>query len=64
MALVIDADECTACGVCEPECPREAIEEGDDVFEIDADLCTECEEEGEPQCIPVCPVDCIAKATK
>ena len=38
MALFIDPDECTACGVCEPECPREAIEEEDDVFVIDPDL--------------------------
>ena len=34
---------------------------GANVFEIDADLCTECVEEGEPQCVPVCPGDCIAK---
>jgi len=28
---------------------------------IDPDLCTECKEEGEPMCVPVCPVDCIEK---
>jgi ferredoxin len=31
-------DECINCGVCEPECPNEAISEGEDFYEIDADL--------------------------
>ena len=35
-------DECINCGVCEPECPNGAISEGEDFYEIDADLCTEC----------------------
>ncbi len=60
MALTIN-DECIACGVCEPECPRDAITEGD-VYVIDPEKCTECAEEGEPQCQPVCPVDAILKA--
>lgn len=61
MAMKI-TDECTNCAACEPECPREAIFEGDEFFEIDAAKCTECEEEGEPLCVEVCPVDCIIKA--
>lgn len=28
--LVINPDECIDCGVCEPECPAEAIEPGDE----------------------------------
>ncbi len=60
MALLIN-DECINCGACEPECPREAIFEGDELYEIDGSKCTECEEEGNPQCIEVCPVDCIEK---
>lgn len=61
MAMMIN-DDCTACGVCEPECPNEAISEGDPIYIIDADKCTECAdlEEG-PQCVAVCPVDCIVK---
>ncbi len=35
-------DECINCGVCEPECPNGAISEGEDFYEIDAELCTEC----------------------
>ena len=52
-------DECINCGVCEPECPNEAISEGEDIYEIDADLCTECVGfHGEEACQEVCPVDC------
>ena len=61
MALLIN-DECVNCGVCEPECPNEAISEGDDLYLIDWAKCTECVGHHEdPQCIEVCPVDCILK---
>ncbi len=61
MALLIN-DECVNCGVCEPECPNEAISEGDDMYVIDWAKCTECVgHHEEPQCIEVCPVDCILK---
>jgi ferredoxin len=59
MALMI-TDECINCDVCEPECPNEAISQGDEVYVIDANLCTECVGHYDtPQCIEVCPVDCI-----
>lgn len=59
MALRI-TDECIACGVCEPECPNNAISEGEEVFVIDPDLCRECEGDYDsPRCQEVCPVDCI-----
>jgi ferredoxin len=52
-------DECINCGACEPECPNGAISEGDGIYVINPELCTECvgffEEE---QCQAVCPVDC------
>ena len=52
-------DECINCGVCEPECPNGAISEGEDFYEIDEDLCTECVGfHGEEACQEVCPVDC------
>ena len=52
-------DECINCGVCEPEYPNEAISEGEDFYEIDADLCTECVGFlGDDACQEVCPVDC------
>jgi len=59
MALMI-TDECINCDVCEPECPNDAISPGDEIYEIDPDLCTECVGHYETsQCVEVCPVDCI-----
>jgi ferredoxin len=59
MALII-TDECIACDACREECPNGAIEEGDPVYFIEVDRCTECIGHfDEPQCIEVCPVDCI-----
>lgn len=59
MSLKI-TDECINCDVCEPECPNGAISQGADVYVIDPTLCTECVGHYDtPQCIEVCPVDCI-----
>ncbi len=61
MSLLI-TDECINCDVCEPECPNEAIYMGDEIYEIDPTKCTECVGHyDEPQCVEVCPVDCIPK---
>ncbi|MEE2702746.1 MAG: YfhL family 4Fe-4S dicluster ferredoxin [Myxococcota bacterium] len=58
MATMI-TEECINCGVCEPECPNEAISEGEETFQIDPQLCTECVGfHGKEQCAEVCPVDC------
>ena len=57
MAYMIN-DECTLCGVCEEECPNEAISEGDEFFVIDHARCTECVGAFDtPQCEDVCPVE-------
>lgn len=59
MALKI-TDECINCDVCEPECPNEAIYPGEEIYEIDPDLCTQCVGHfDKPQCQIVCPVECI-----
>ena len=61
MALLI-TDECINCDVCEPECPNGAIAQGESIYEIDPGLCTECVgHHDEPQCLKVCPVECIIK---
>ena len=61
MALMI-TDECINCDVCEPECPNGAIAQGEEIYEIDPNKCTECVgAEDEPQCVLVCPADCIVK---
>ena len=53
-------DECINCDVCEPECPNEAISAGDEIYIIDPKKCTECVGHYDtPQCVEVCPVDCI-----
>ena len=60
MALMING-VCTACDICEPVCPNEAISAGDPIYIIDAFKCTECiGAEDEPQCQLVCPEEeCI-----
>ena len=59
MALLI-TDECINCDVCEPECPNGAISQGAEIYVIDPRRCTECVGHFDvPQCVEVCPVDCI-----
>jgi ferredoxin len=59
MSLII-TDDCINCDVCEPECPNGAISQGEEIYVIDPNLCTECVGHyNEPQCQQVCPVDCI-----
>lgn len=58
MATMI-TEECINCGACEPECPNEAISEGEEIYIIDPERCTECVGHfDEEQCAAVCPVDC------
>lgn len=59
MSLII-TDDCINCDVCEPECPNEAISQGEEIYVINPNLCTQCVGHyDEPQCQQVCPVDCI-----
>ena len=59
MSLMI-TDECINCDVCEPVCPNTAIYQGQEIYEINSDLCTECVGHFDaPQCVEVCPIDCI-----
>lgn len=61
MSLII-TDECINCDVCEPECPNDAIYMGEEIYEIHSHLCTECVGHFDtPQCVIVCPVECIPK---
>ena len=50
-------EECIKCGACEPECPTEAISEGEETYVIDADECIDC-----GACADVCPVDACVPA--
>jgi len=59
MALKI-TDDCINCDICEPECPNEAIYQGEFIYEIEPSKCTECVGHfNHPQCQEVCPVECI-----
>ena len=61
MALMI-THECINCDVCEPECPNQAISQGVEIYVIDPNRCTECVGHFDtPQCVAVCPVECIPK---
>ena len=55
-------DDCISCGACEAECKNEAISEGQEIYIIDPDRCTECVGNFEsPKCSEVCPVDaCVS----
>ncbi len=62
MALII-TEECINCALCDPECPTDSITEGDPVYVIDQETCTECVGDyDEPKCAEVCPVDCCIPA--
>lgn len=57
MALMITED-CINCNACVDECPNDAISEGESVYVINSDLCTECVGFfDDPQCVTVCPVE-------
>lgn len=56
-------EDCINCAACEPECPVQAISEGDGSYVIDASICIECKGHfDEPQCVNACPVDACVKA--
>jgi len=50
-------DECIACGTCLPECPEEAILEGDPLYTIEAEKCNDC-----ALCEETCPTEAIVEA--
>ena len=57
MAYLIN-DDCISCGACEAECPNAAISEGETIYIIAPDKCTECVGSHESsRCVEVCPVD-------
>jgi ferredoxin len=61
MAYKITPD-CISCGACEPECPNAAISEGENIYIINPERCTECIGHFEAsRCADVCPVEsCVA----
>jgi ferredoxin len=47
-------ESCVACGACVPECPVEAIKEGDPIYVIDPETCIDC-----GACADTCPSEAI-----
>ena len=59
MSLKI-TNACINCDVCEPVFSNQAIYQGEVIYEINPDVCTECFVLFDhPQFQDVCPVDCI-----
>lgn len=59
MSLLIN-QLCINCDVCAPACPNDAISQGETIYVINPGRCTECIGHfDEPQCVVVCPVECI-----
>lgn len=59
-------EECISCGACEPECPNQAIREGETVYIINPERCTECIGfYASSKCAEVCPVGaCVPDASR
>jgi ferredoxin len=53
LIAVVNAEECTACGICQQVCPTDAISL-DDIAQIDREKCTGC-----GQCVAECPQDAL-----
>jgi ferredoxin len=52
------SDECIACGACQTACEFDAINEGDEKYNIDPEKCTDC-----GACVSTCPVEAISPST-
>lgn len=59
MSMKINTDECTACGDCADACTSLAIKSKGAFFQIDADLCNECDGDVIQKCADVCPSACV-----
>ena len=55
----IDAELCTACGVCLERCQMEALVEGGEYVEVDAARCIGC-----GLCVDTCPEEAVSLVTK
>jgi len=55
MAIQIDQEKCSGCGLCVDICPLEAISLENDKAKVDKGTCTEC-----GQCVDECPNKAIS----
>jgi ferredoxin len=51
-------EDCAACGSCELECPNQAIYQGDSIYQIKPERCTECVGAfNQSKCAEICPLN-------
>jgi ferredoxin len=50
------SSECVSCGACAPNCPVEAISQGDTQYVIDPAKCADC-----GSCAEACPMSAISQ---
>ena len=55
MAVKIDSEKCTGCGVCKETCPVEAISVNDGLAVVEGGTCVEC-----GRCVPECPNEAMS----
>lgn len=56
MPYKIDEDKCTNCGLCDTQCPVDAITKEEKHYHIHEDLCADCD-----ACLDVCEANAIIK---
>ncbi|EKE87076.1 4Fe-4S binding protein [Idiomarina xiamenensis] len=58
--MIVINEVCINCDMCVPECPTEAIGMGPQHYQIEQNLCVECEGYyPQPNCYAVCPIDAV-----
>ena len=55
MSAKVEAEKCTGCETCVPECPSEAITMADEKAVVDEEGCVDC-----GVCVDACPTEAIS----
>ena len=55
MAVKVDLEKCTGCGICEEVCPVEAIKVENEKAKVDNEECVDC-----GTCVEECPEDALS----
>ncbi len=55
MPAKVEAEKCTGCETCVPECPSEAITMADEKAVVDEEGCVDC-----GVCVDACPTEAIS----